>query len=132
MSYLASSIKQSLELKKPSFEKGEKTEVSYATLIPSSGFTNRKTLTTKYPLLGYVDSNTIYGPSPMNNLTDVAGVQKVAICRNELKIKIIPPQQPTYEAKPLAIGRYDDSNAIPILQPPNSYFFNQAPIAPVY
>lgn len=132
MSYLASTIKQTLELKNPSYEKGEKHEVDYSNFLTKSAPTNRKSLTTENPYLGYVDSNFVYRPSPFNNLTDVAGVQKVAICRNDLKLKIVQSPQPTYECKPVDIGRYDNVDAKPILQPPNPFFFNQGNIAPVY
>lgn len=125
---LAIALEQTLELKERDYDENETqetTELNITDLIPKGQSSNRKSLTTRNPFLGWTDNKHDYRPPMHNLLSDVAGVKRVEICRDDLKRKILPPGKPNQTIKPINIGAYNNPNATQVLQKQHPFYPTQ-------
>ena len=132
MSHLETTLEQTQELEEREYdgneitEKEELTEVNITDLIPKGQSSNRKTLTSRQPFLGWTDNKYDYRPPMHNLLSDVGGVKRVEICKDDLKLKVLPPQKPNQTLKPKPFGAYNNPNATPVLEKQHPYYPSQA------
>ncbi len=96
-------------------------------VVPTASY-KRENLTTKMPMLGFIEEAKIYKPPILNPTTDVSTARRVLMCRNDLRVKVgrRAKEERTIKFSIEGIGRNTKSffprpiNNRPILVPTNS------------